>query len=464
MEANVVPCTAWVKKGVAAAVPEKVELRVDELEKIIRKTKSALKSGDEESDEEATTSQSKIKQEPSATDSTDEYNFEAYDNEADDMHFHVANIASFGTDGKDPLITNDDDDSEKEDDIIKNDDNLILIGHVEGDASILEVFVYNEKEGSFYCHHDILLPSFPLCIEWLNYDVADIKPGNLCAIGNMTPIIEVWDLDLIDCLEPAYKLGCKPNKKKFRQRIGHTDAVLDLAWNQNFTHILASGSVDETVLLWDLENCAPATTLKSFNEKVQALKWHPQETHHLLTGCADKLVRLFDCKERTPLTRSWEMQGEVERVIWNHYDPNYYIASTDNGYIQYFDIRSDKSLWEIKAHEKEVTGLSLSTSCRGLLVSCSNDSVIKIWDLNQQSPTLLSEKENNLGAIQCLAANPNNGFVFAVGGDNKAHNFKVLNLMDIPAVKERFANASASSNFVMKFKQEETMDFTEDVY
>lgn len=60
---------------------------------------------------------------------------------ADNVHCNIANIVSFGADGRDPLITNDDDDdSDKEDDIIKSDDNLVLIGHVEGDASILEVF------------------------------------------------------------------------------------------------------------------------------------------------------------------------------------------------------------------------------------------------------------------------------------------------------------------------------------
>ena len=32
--------------------------------------------------------------------------------------------------------------------------------------------VYNEDEGSLYIHHDIMLESVPLAIEWLSYDVA----------------------------------------------------------------------------------------------------------------------------------------------------------------------------------------------------------------------------------------------------------------------------------------------------
>lgn len=35
---------------------------------------------------------------------------------------------------------NDSDDSDKEDDIIKSDDNLIIAGRVDGDASILEIY------------------------------------------------------------------------------------------------------------------------------------------------------------------------------------------------------------------------------------------------------------------------------------------------------------------------------------
>lgn len=59
---------------------------------------------------------------------------------AGDIHCNIGNIATFEKDGKDPLVTKDENDSENEDDGIKSDDNLVLIGHVEGDASTLEIF------------------------------------------------------------------------------------------------------------------------------------------------------------------------------------------------------------------------------------------------------------------------------------------------------------------------------------
>lgn len=56
---------------------------------------------------------------------------------------------------------------------------------------------------------------------------------NFCAVGSMSPIIDVWDLDLVNCLVPAYKLGKKGSRKKGTARVGHHDAVLDLSWNTN---------------------------------------------------------------------------------------------------------------------------------------------------------------------------------------------------------------------------------------
>jgi periodic tryptophan protein 1 len=47
----------------------------------------------------------------------------------------------------------------------------------------------------------------------------------------MDPVIDVWDIDVVDSLEPAFSLGQKGSKKKKVARVGHKDAVLSLAWN-----------------------------------------------------------------------------------------------------------------------------------------------------------------------------------------------------------------------------------------
>lgn len=53
----------------------------------------------------------------------------------------------------------------------------------------------------------------------------------MLAIGSMIPSIKVWDLDIIDAVQPSYTLGKKQKKKKRTAKDGHTDAVLSLSWN-----------------------------------------------------------------------------------------------------------------------------------------------------------------------------------------------------------------------------------------
>lgn len=55
----------------------------------------------------------------------------------------IGSLAELPTEADDNFSESDD--SEKEDDIIKPDDNLILVGRVDGDASIFEVYGKQRK-------------------------------------------------------------------------------------------------------------------------------------------------------------------------------------------------------------------------------------------------------------------------------------------------------------------------------
>jgi hypothetical protein len=98
------------------------------------------------------------------------------------------------------------------------------------------------------------------------------------AVSTFDPAIEVWDLDVIDSLQPVAVLGGysegdastgpqKRSKKKKRRKEdlkegSHTDSVLSLAWNQSHRNILASGSADHhiKVCLLQLPGCSPLKT------------------------------------------------------------------------------------------------------------------------------------------------------------------------------------------------------------
>lgn len=91
-------------------------------------------------------------------------------------------------------------------------------------------------------------------------------------------------------------------------------------------------------------------------------------------------------------------------------------------------------MWQISAHKKEITGLSLSSTCPGFLVTSSDDGVVKVWDaIKPDNLEFVWENQTNLGALQCLSACPDSPFVVAAGGDNKSHNFKVWNLLETEA-------------------------------
>lgn len=220
-------------------------------------------------------------------------------------------------------------------------------------------------------HHDIMLPAFPLCLEWLDYSpcnpsvpsdaasmATDDAPstsqfGNYIAVGTFDPEIEIWALDTIDALYPNSILGRpdatsahvpvpagtgKKKRKKTKHRTAnaahHVDAVLSLSWNRLHRNLLASASADRTVKLWDLSRDPTAGgdaggAIRSFDvhkDKVQSVEWNAKEPTVLLTGSYDRTVRTFD--SRAPTAGVGAVLGsDVEAVKWDPWeDTSFYVC------------------------------------------------------------------------------------------------------------------------------------------
>lgn len=490
---NFIPCLTWVRRGVARPEPERVRLTQEELAAVITQTQKDLKEIDEESggeekenkldggedmvkvkeeepeekatrvkveepEEKATRVKVEKVRERTDEDIMDEYGLDDYDDEQPEdvgKMLGIGDLTVFSDPREDPYLDpnqEDEDQEDKEDFLIRGTDNLILAGHVEGESATLEVYIYNDVEDALYVHHDILLPSLPLALEWLSFDPESETKGNMVAVGSMQPIIEVWDLDIVDCLEPAFRLGRKARKKKGIPGVGHKDAVLSLAWNPLAEHVLASGSVDETVILWDLTSQTVASTLRYHKEKVQSLSWHPTDLHSLATGCCDGRVRVADCRSQQS-HRAWRVAGEVERVLWNHFSPFHCLASTDAGTVHCIDVRMEAPLWTLSGHSAAVTGLALSSQSPGCLVTASSDKTMKVWDISTDKPEFIYEKNMKLGVLQTVTSCPDAPFVVCLGGDNPSQNFLVTDIRESPQVLERFSSRQLVNPLWIKDKE-----------
>jgi periodic tryptophan protein 1 len=249
-----------------------------------------------------------------------------------------------------------------------------------------------------------MLTSFPICLEWLDYDATSSYKVNYMAVGTLNPWIEIWDLDLIDNLQPEFILGSSKTIKKKKLKTdsdsapkktklkGHSDAILDLSWNHLNKNLLASGSVDKSIILWNLDTLKQVTKIKNHSDKVQSLKFHPIEAFSLLSGSADKTVVLYDCRNPKLNKKEWQIKNACEQIIWNPLSPNEFAVSDDNGAIYYYDIRTNEPLMYLEgAHDLEETGsttMALSFNVPNLLISVSEDQVAKIWDIDTKKASI----------------------------------------------------------------------------
>ncbi|KAF9995894.1 hypothetical protein BGZ65_008494 [Modicella reniformis] len=433
----------WVRRGVAQAKPDKFDLDEKEFRRINEFAAQHL--ADAQKDLKAAQ-----KAEGSANGMDEvtiretnpelaEYNLDDYDDDKPEgqeatIFSNLNGLTYYTSNREDPYITLRDDEDEDAGDLqIQPTDNLLLAAKTEDDISHLEIYLYDESEeneSNMYVHHDIMLPAFPLCIEWLDFRVGRKSkletPGNYVAVGTFDSEIEIWDLDTIDNMYPDAILGAqsKPKQRKGSKKSKpnneyHTDSVMALAWNKQHRNILASASADKTVKLWDLKTQQCAHSFSHHTDKVQALAWNPFESTALATGSYDKTVVVFD--SRAPNARAtWKLQADVECLRWDPHDAHCFYVSTDDGMVQYFDGRQGgaQAVFRLHAHDKAVSALDVNTTVRGCIVTGSTDGTVKVWDVNENRPSMVTSRnvKSDIGQVFSITFCPDAPFNLAMAG------------------------------------------------
>ena len=110
--------------------------------------------------------------------------------------------------------------------------------------------------------------------------------------------------------------------------------------------------------------------------------------------------------------------------------------ATEKGMIHMIDVRNDgKSLWTLSAHSEGINGMSLSSQCPDCLVTGSSDKTMKVWDISNNKPTCILEKDLKIGRVHSLDNCPDAPFVFAFGGDVPSNTIQVMDVREASSGK-----------------------------
>lgn len=320
----------------------------------------------------------------------------------------------------------DEDPEDKEDVEILPTDAVVLVASTEEEFSNLEVHVYDEDNGSLYIHHEINLPAFPLCLAWMDCAPTPVDAahgpvdGSFVAIGTFKPGIEIWNLDVLDVLEPSATLGGeesdalrdvampavskrRKNKHVALKAGSHQDAVMSLDWNSSHRNMLASGSADTTVKVWDITTQTCLYTMGHHAGKVQSVRWNPAETTVLASAAFDRTVVVLDGRAPDAFAK-FALSADVESLAWAPHAPSTVVAATEDGVVVGYDVRMAGAapLFRFDAHAGAVSAVSFSAHIPGLLATAGVDKTVKIWDLADNNPVCITSKDMNVVRLLCL--------------------------------------------------------------
>lgn len=175
--------------------------------------------------------------------------------------------------------------------------------------------------------------------------------------------------------------------------------------------VIASGSEDNSIQLWNSQSGENIYTLKGHTERISSLAYSP-DSKTLASGSADATIRLWRADTGEPIkTLNWlpssmdSFERELNSVLTLAYSPDgKTIASGSADTIRLWNSDTGKLIKTFEGHSASAHSLSYSPDGKTIASGGSTDASIRLW--NADTGKLLKTLEGHSNSIYIIAYSP----------------------------------------------------------
>lgn len=183
---------------------------------------------------------------------------------------------------------------------------------------------------------------------------------------------------------------------------GHKSAVLDTAFSPFNGDILATGSTDCNICVWQIpengltENqTEPAIRMKGHGKKVIFLEFHPTSSNVLASASADKTVKIWDIETGQVGCETRCHKDLIQSILWNE-DGSLMFTSCKDKKGRFFDPRVGTPVGKFSPHEsvKACKGVFMTSMNKFVTVGATKQAKreLKVWDIRKLDDTGIVKK------------------------------------------------------------------------
>jgi WD40 repeat protein/energy-coupling factor transporter ATP-binding protein EcfA2 len=223
--------------------------------------------------------------------------------------------------------------------------------------------------------------------------VAFSPDGKKLASGSVDNAIILWDLKTKE-----------PKPIGGKALTSHKGAVMSVSFSPPDGKILASGSADNSIILWDVESQEKIATFPvHHNDSVLSVTFSP-DGKILASGSKDKKIILWDVEKEKPIGHPFNHNDAVSSVSFGP-DGKILASGTHGREIILWNVKKQEPVGEFpRLHNNSVLSIIFSPDGK-FLVSGSTDNSIILWDVEKREP--IGEPFSHKDDVSSVSFSPN---------------------------------------------------------